>query len=110
MKLSAPLVLSTLLAACTTVVMAQEKKKPLGYQNTPIIPGTKWHVHDGERPQPKVVTPGEPSSQEKAGTAPSDSVVLFNGADLIKWKSGNADAKWKVENGYFEVVPGTGTL
>lgn len=83
---------------------------PLGYQDTPKYPGSKWHVHDGERPQPPIVTPGLPSTQEKAGTAPSDAVVLFDGKDLAKWKSGSEPAKWKVENGYFEVVAGTGTL
>jgi hypothetical protein len=67
-------------------------------------------VHDGERPQPKIVTPGEPSTQEKAGTAPSDATVLFDGKDLAAWKSGQGDAKWKVGEGYFEVVPGSGTL
>src|SRR4029079_7855111 len=79
-------------------------EKSLGYQDTPIIPGTKWHVHDGTRPQPKVVTPGEPSTQEKAGTAPSDAIVLFDGKDLSKWKSLKTpgDAAWKVEGGYFE--------
>ena len=32
--------------------------KNLGYTNTPFIPGTPWHVHDGMRPQPRIVTPG----------------------------------------------------
>ena len=50
------------------------------------------------------------STQEKVGSAPSDATVLFDGKDLTKWKSGDADAKWKVENGYYEVVAGTGTL
>jgi hypothetical protein len=86
------------------------EQKSLGYQDTPLIPGTKWHVHDGTRPQPKIVKPGEPSAQEKSGTAPSDAVVLFDGKDLEKWKSGDGDAKWKVENGYFQVAPGSGTL
>jgi len=38
-------------------------------------------------------------------------VVLFDGKDLSKWadKDGSA-AKWKVENGYFEVVPKTDTF
>jgi len=36
--------------------------------------------------------------------------VLFNGMDLSKWNSGKSPAKWKVENGYIEVAPGTGTL
>lgn len=81
----------------------------LGYTDTPIIPGTKWHVHDSGRPQPTVVTPGAPSTQEKVGTAPSDAVALFDGTDSSKWKSGNAEAKWKVENGEM-VVSGGGDL
>src|ERR1700760_2169514 len=87
----------------------EKPKHPLGYQDTPIIPGTKWHVHDGERPQPPIVTPGEPSTQDKVGTAPSDAVVLFDGKDLSKWKmeKDGAEANWKVENGYVEVVPKT---
>jgi hypothetical protein len=95
---------------CTLLPSSAADQKSLGYQDTPLIPGTKWHVHDGTRPQPKIVTPGEPSTQEKAGTAPSDAVVLFDGKNLAKWKSGQDDAKWKVENGYFQVAPGTGTL
>jgi hypothetical protein len=91
---------------------AQDKpKKPLGYQDTPLIPGTKWHVHDGERPQPKVVTPGEFSTQEKVGSAPSDAVVLFDGKDVSQWRHGNGkDATWKVENGYMEVAPKSGDI
>jgi hypothetical protein len=85
--------------------------KPLGYQDTPIIPGTQWHVHDGTRPQPPIVTPGEFSTQEKVGTAPSDAVVLFDGKDLSQWRSGNGgEAGWKVENGYVEVAPGKGGI
>ena len=101
-----------LTTAMTAAVFAQDKPKhALGYQDTPIIPGTKWHVHDGERPQPKVITPGEPSTQEKVGTAPSDAIVLFDGTDLSKWrKSDNSAAAWKVENGYIEVAPKTGDI
>ncbi len=75
----------------------------LGYTDTPIIPGTKWHVHDSGRPQPKIITPGEFPSQEKASTAPSDAIVLFDGKDLSKWKTGNGgEPTWKIENGYAE--------
>jgi len=89
-----------------------EQKKPLGYSDTPIIPGSKYRVHDGERPQPQVVTPGTSSTQEKAGLPPSDAVVLFDGSDLSKWQStkDGSPAKWKVENGYAEVVPKTGNI
>lgn len=102
------LLTTSLLALASTAFAADPKD--LGYTTTPLIPGTKWHVHDGTRPQPPIVTPGEPSTQEKAGTAPSDAVVLFDGKDLAKWKSGAGDAKWKVENGYFEVVPKSGDI
>ena len=81
----------------------------LGYSDTPIIPGTPWHVHDGKRPQPRVVTPGVAFSQSAA--APSDATVLFDGRDLSKWESSRSgDAKWKVENGYMEAVKGTGAI
>lgn len=101
-------ILTILSASIATVAFADDKPaKPLGYQDTPIIPGTKWHVHDGERPQPKVVTPGEPSTQAKVGTAPSDAVILFDGKDVSKWRKGkDQDATWKVENGYMEVRGG----
>ena len=38
-------------------------KANIGYTNTPIIPGTSWHVHDGTRPQPRIVTSGISYSQ-----------------------------------------------
>jgi hypothetical protein len=102
-------ILTTLIATATIVVAQDKPAKPLGYQDTPIIPGTKWHVHDGERPQPKVVTPGEFSTQAKVGSAPGDAVVLFDGKDFSKWKNGKGeDSKWKVEDGYVEVSKGGG--
>ena len=97
------------LAAATPAAFSADGKS-LGYQDTPMYPGSKWHVHDGERPQPKIVTPGEFSTKDKAGSAPSDAVVLFDGKDLSQWKSGNDAPKWKVEDGFFQVAPGTGTL
>jgi hypothetical protein len=105
--------LLTLVAAAglATAAQAADGKAPLGYQDTPIIPGTKWHVHDGERPQPPVITPGQPSTYEKAGTAPSDATVLFDGTDLSKWRNAKGEAAgWKVENGYIEVVPKSGDI
>ncbi|NKB65974.1 MAG: DUF1080 domain-containing protein [Candidatus Latescibacteria bacterium] len=72
----------------------------IGYDDTPIIPGTSWHVHDGKRPQPRLVTPGAES-----GGAPSDAVVLFDGSDLSGWVGRDGEAaQWNVENGYMEVT------
>ncbi|HYT24630.1 MAG TPA: DUF1080 domain-containing protein [Candidatus Polarisedimenticolia bacterium] len=72
---------------------------------------TKWKVHDPDRPVPPAIDSGTASTQDSPGRLPSDAVVLFDGKDLSKWahKDGSA-AKWKVENGYFEVVPKTGYL
>jgi hypothetical protein len=80
-----------------------------GYKDTPILPGQPWHVHDPDRPHPQAVTPGA-----EPGAPPSDAMILFDGKDLSKWESfdhGKAvGPKWKLENGYFEVAPGTGDL
>lgn len=45
-------------------------------------------------------------------SVPADAIVLFDGKDLSQWvKRGSTDpAEWKVENGYFEVMPRTGDI
>ena len=72
---------------------------------------TRWKIHDPNRPLPRIVDPGTPSTLESPGQPPSDAVVLFDGKDLSRWahKDGSP-AKWKVENGYAEVVPKTGYI
>ncbi len=70
-----------------------------------------WPQHDRNRPQPKVVDPGTASTPDTPGRPPSDAVVLFDGKDLSRWRgSDGSPAKWKVGNGYFEVVKGTGGI
>lgn len=82
---------------------------PVGYKDTPIIPGQPWHVHDPDRPHPKVVTPGTTFSHN-AG-APADAIVLFDGKDLSKWKNDKGGAAaWTVENGYMQVAPKAGNI
>lgn len=43
---------------------------------------------------------------------PKDAIVLFDGKDLSKWVRCGTDqpAGWKVENGYMQVVAGTGDI
>ncbi len=94
-----------------TALSAQEQKAPTGYTDTPTIPGSKWRVHDDARPRPPVITPGTCSTQDMPGKAPSDAVVLFDGTSLAAWRTQNGEpAKWKVEKGYMEVVPGAGDI
>src|SRR5262245_26208830 len=96
-----------LVALTATFVMGQQN---LGYTNTPMLPDSSWHVHDGARPQPRIVTPGATFSQQ--ATAPSDATVLFDGKDLSKWESNTGgEAKWRVEAGYYmEAVRGSGGI
>lgn len=92
------------------------RQEMIGFDDTPFLPDQPWRVHDYRRPRPPVVTPGTFSSQERPGQPPSDAVVLFDGTDLSHWvtyapnNSNPQPARWKVENGYMEVVGGTGTI
>jgi Domain of Unknown Function (DUF1080) len=87
----------------------QHKDRSLGYDDTPYLPDGKWRVHDVTRPRPPVVTPGS-----EPGRPPSDAIVLFDGTDLSKWvtyvKGQPTEPKWKVENGYMEVVDKAGGI
>lgn len=72
-----------------------------------------WAIHDPNRPQPKLVTPGTFSSQEQPGKPPSDAVVLFDGTDLSKWEADKGEGvstKWVVKDGAMECVPGSGYI
>lgn len=85
---------------------ADDKPSPIGYSDTPVIPGTKWKVHDIDRPRPEVVTPGE-----KPGDPPSDAIILFDGKSADAFISKNKEGEkqpcpWKIENGELLVAGG----
>lgn len=74
-----------------------------------------WAIHDMNRPRPPVVEAGTFSSQQQAGRAPSDAVVLFDGtpASLANWESGKQPGKpapWEIKDGVLQVVPGSGEI
>ena len=72
-----------------------------------------WAIHDHNRPQPKLVTPGSFSTQDQPGRPPSDAVVLFDGSDLSKWEADEGQGvatKWVVNQGAMECVPGSGYI
>lgn len=72
---------------------------------------TGWEIHDRERPAPPVIYPGEPGSAQQPGRAPSDAVVLFDSTDLSAWQTASGEEpKWRVQDGYFEVIPGAGSI
>jgi hypothetical protein len=71
----------------------------------PTIPDA---IHDMNRARPPVVNPGPALPP---APAPSDAIVLFNGRDLSEWKSGDGQpTRWKLGNGYMEVISGTGGI
>jgi hypothetical protein len=106
------IVLSAGLALAVFAADAAKPKKD-GFTDTPMGPGGKWHVHDSERPNPPIITPGTCSTQDKPGTAPSDAVVLFDGKDLSHWQSTAAvtdvPPNWKVEDGCMVAEKGAGS-
>ena len=78
-----------------------------GFTDTAFNPGSRWRIHDADRPQPPVATPGETVSIPP----PSDAIVLFDGTDLSQWVSSGANgagspATWTVRDGYFEAQGG----
>jgi len=74
-------------------------------------PDPNWIAHDRARPLPPVVTPGTASTPEKAGTAPSDAVVLFDGKNLSQWSDMDGKpTKWIVGDGYMECARDSGYI
>jgi hypothetical protein len=74
----------------------------LGFDNTAFNEGSRWRIHDANRPQPRVVSP--PAAM---GAPPSDATVLFDGKDLAQWvqrgRGGEVSAaQWLVHDGIFE--------
>jgi hypothetical protein len=88
---------SALLVAAAVLVRGQQPK--LGYDDTPMQPNGKWHIHDGTRPQPRIVAPGV------AGAAPADATVLLGaGADTSAWQmsNGGAPVTWPIKDGVLQ--------
>ena len=85
-------------------VTVRSQQPKIGYDDTPMQPNGKWHIHDGTRPQPRIVTPGA-----TVGAAPSDATVLLGpGADSSVWKM-SADGSaltWPLKDGVLQSAKG----
>lgn len=74
-----------------------------GYDDTPMIPGSEFRVHQQDRPQPPRVIPPETNGAPECAP-PSDAIVLFNGTSLEHFDENT----WKVKDGI--LIAGHGNL
>jgi Domain of Unknown Function (DUF1080) len=86
-----------ILVAAAVLVRSQETK--LGYDDTPMQPNGKWHIHDGARPQPRIVAPGATAS-----AAPADATVLLGpGTDTSAWQTtSGSPIPWPIKDGVLQ--------
>jgi len=108
------IITAALAAIAMNLALAEDKAKNAevvidgvaGFQNTPLQPDGKWHVHDPARPQPPVVTPGKSFSENAA--PPADAIVLFDGKDLSQWrdKKTGGNAEWTIADGVMTSAKG----
>ncbi len=79
----------------------------LGYDDTPYLPHVDYRVHDPERPQPPVVDPGEPVTNDP----PEDATVLLGESGAAGWThTDGRELEWRIDDGVFEVEPGSGDV
>jgi hypothetical protein len=82
----------------TMAVAAQQAN--LGYDDTPMQPNGRWHIHDGKRPQPRLVKPGN---------VPQDATVLVGaGSDRSAWQmtADGSPVTWAMNIGVLETGKG----
>src|SRR4051812_18669742 len=73
------------------------QQAPTGYDDPPMQPNGRWHIHDGKRPQPPIVTPGAMTP----APAPLDATILVGaGADKSAWQMmDGAAVTWPMSDG-----------
>jgi len=87
--------------AASLALAAEAQDKP-GFNDTPLLPGSNWRVHDADRPAPVKVTPST-----LPGGPPADAIVLFDGRSLDAWRGERG--LWPVSDGAFTVPPPAST-
>jgi hypothetical protein len=95
----------TVVVVLTTSLLGQQA--PVGYDDTPRQPDGRWRIHDGARPQPRIVRPGTAGAMSPA-PAPQDAVVLVGaGDDRSAWQMmDGTPVTWTMKNGVLETGKG----
>ena len=97
----------------TLVLAGQAASTGNAFYGDPPDEHHPWAIHDRNRPQPKLVAPGTPSTPAQPGKPPGDAVVLFDGTDLSKWEADEGKGKptkWVIKDGAMECVAGSGFI
>jgi hypothetical protein len=111
MKLHYTATLASALLTLASPVYAKDTGSP--FYGDPPDAHHPWAIHDRNRHQPKLVTPGTFSTQAQPGKPPSDAIILFDGTDLSKWEADegtNIPTKWIIKDGIMECVPHSGFI
>jgi len=92
----------------SALLPATAQPPTLGYDDTPMQPDGRWHIHDGRRPQPPIVTPGPAPATPASASAPSDAIVLLGAQDdLGAWQMMDGAAPtWKMASGVLQTGKG----
>jgi hypothetical protein len=96
--------------ASLAFALAMSLTNSLGVVDAAAQSPADYPIHSMTRPQPAVVDPGPLPGMRQP---PSDAVVLFDGRSLANWRSADSaaqPARWKVADGYMEVVAGAGNI
>jgi hypothetical protein len=90
---------------CLAATMVGQQA-PVGYDDTPMQPNGKWHIHDSKRPQPAIVTPAPAPVNPVPG--PSDATVLVGGRDdLSAWQMmDGSPVTWVMKDGVLQTGKG----
>jgi hypothetical protein len=106
MRIDLRLVAHTGAAAVVLAASLLGQQVNLGYDDTPMQPNGRWRIHDGRRPQPRLVTPG--SSNLGAAAAPADATVLIGARDdLTAWQMmDGSPAAWTMKDGVLQTGKG----
>jgi 3-keto-disaccharide hydrolase len=106
MRMKASLVMqaSAIVAALAIAAVAQQPN--LGYDDTPMQPNGTWHIHDGKRPQPRIVTPS-PAPVDPV-PPPADATVLVGARDDVSaWQMMDGSrVTWAMKDGVLETGKG----
>jgi hypothetical protein len=96
--------IAALVSFVASAALVTGQQAPVGYDDTPMQPNGRWHIHDGKRPAPPLVTPAPLSP----APPPPDATVLVGTADdRSAWQMiDGSPVTWGMSGGVLETGKG----